>query len=152
MMRCLRAVNVDNNTVGWYQSAYLSNFLTPQLLEVQYGYQKTIPTSVVVVVDPYRTSSGRLSIHAFRLSDDFMNLYASKKFSLERCGGLGAQMDAHRRAVRVASSCRIAPSCPHACRPPLVRTLVDTCLFPCARAAASRMQTSLPRVFWRSCR
>ena len=22
MMRCLREVNVDNNTVGWYQSTY----------------------------------------------------------------------------------------------------------------------------------
>ena len=23
MMRCLREINVDNNTVGWYQSTYL---------------------------------------------------------------------------------------------------------------------------------
>ncbi len=27
MMKCLREVNIDNNTVGWYQSAYLGSFL-----------------------------------------------------------------------------------------------------------------------------
>ncbi|MCL7032414.1 hypothetical protein MKW94_020103, partial [Papaver nudicaule] len=28
MMRCLREVNVDNNTVGWYQSTLLGSFQT----------------------------------------------------------------------------------------------------------------------------
>jgi hypothetical protein len=27
MMKCLRTVNVDNNTVGWYQSAVLASYL-----------------------------------------------------------------------------------------------------------------------------
>jgi translation initiation factor 3 subunit H len=26
MMRCLREVNVDNNTVGWYQSSVLGQY------------------------------------------------------------------------------------------------------------------------------
>jgi hypothetical protein len=28
MMRCLREINVDNNTVGWYQSTYLGSYYT----------------------------------------------------------------------------------------------------------------------------
>lgn len=32
MMRCLREMNVDANSVGWYQSANLGNFVCSQLL------------------------------------------------------------------------------------------------------------------------
>merc|ERR1719487_2530580 len=39
MMRCLRDVNVDNNTVGWYQSTYFSNFIDEACVETQYNYQ-----------------------------------------------------------------------------------------------------------------
>jgi hypothetical protein len=28
MMRCLRDVNIDSNTVGWYQSTFLGSYLT----------------------------------------------------------------------------------------------------------------------------
>lgn len=31
MMRCLREMNVDANSVGWYQSANLGNFVCSQL-------------------------------------------------------------------------------------------------------------------------
>ena len=33
MMRCLREVNVDNNTVGWYQSTYFSSFIDEACVE-----------------------------------------------------------------------------------------------------------------------
>jgi hypothetical protein len=58
MMRCLREVrfgfscvahgqrpsvcmqvNVDNNTVGWYQSTYLGSFLNETMIETQFTYQ-----------------------------------------------------------------------------------------------------------------
>jgi translation initiation factor 3 subunit H len=76
MMRHLRAVNVDNNTVGWYQSAYLGTFFDQGLLEAQYTYQKHIPASVVVVYDPFQTTKGRLVLKAYRLSDEFMAVYS----------------------------------------------------------------------------
>jgi len=39
MMRCLREVNVDNNTVGWYQSTYLGSYQTVELIETFLNYQ-----------------------------------------------------------------------------------------------------------------
>jgi len=81
MMKALRTVNVDNNTVGWYQSARMANFLTQDLIDAQFNYQKTIPSSVVVVYDPTLTNGGHLQLSAFRLTDKFMKLYESGKFT-----------------------------------------------------------------------
>ncbi|KAG6527701.1 hypothetical protein ZIOFF_009827 [Zingiber officinale] len=39
MMRCLREVNVDNNTVGWYQSTLMGSFQTVELIETFMNYQ-----------------------------------------------------------------------------------------------------------------
>lgn len=81
MMKCLRTVNVDNNTVGWYQSAYLGSFINSSIVEAQYTYQREIPASVVVVYDPFRTTAGKLAVQAYRLSDSFMQLMAGRDFS-----------------------------------------------------------------------
>jgi len=74
MMRGLREVNVDNNTVGWYTSTFCS-FLSPSLINDQFKYQKTINKCVVVVYDPLKSSQGTLSFQAFRLTKQFMELY-----------------------------------------------------------------------------
>ena len=50
MMRCLRDINVDHNTVGWYQSTYLGPFVTHKLIETQYNYQQTLNNQSVVIV------------------------------------------------------------------------------------------------------
>ncbi|KAI8889873.1 hypothetical protein K501DRAFT_328989 [Backusella circina FSU 941] len=85
MMRCLRAVNVDNNTVGWYRSAHLGNFVDLSLIETQYSYQNSLSAqSVVLIHDVSKsTAQGNLSIRAFRLTDIFMKAYESKKFTTE---------------------------------------------------------------------
>lgn len=90
-MRCLRDINVDYYTVGWYQSTYLGSFLNKALIETQFNYQTTIKKCVVVVYDPLRTAQGVLSINAYRLTEGFMKLYASERekeakarFSLDR--------------------------------------------------------------------
>jgi len=83
MMRCLREVNVDNNTVGWYQSTYLSSFLTESMIETQFNYQENIKKCVVVIYDPLSTSQGSLSLRAFRLTERFMNLYRAASFTQE---------------------------------------------------------------------
>lgn len=56
MLRCLRKLNYDANTVGWYQSTYLGSFWNQSLIETQYNYQKTFAQSVVIVYDPTRTT------------------------------------------------------------------------------------------------
>ena len=54
MMRCLREVNVDNNTVGWYQSTYFSSFIDEQCVETQFNYQSNLKNCVVLIFDPSR--------------------------------------------------------------------------------------------------
>ncbi|KAJ3184299.1 Eukaryotic translation initiation factor 3 subunit H [Geranomyces variabilis] len=83
MLRCLRKLKFDANTVGWYQSTHLGSFWNQSLIETQYNYQKTFTQSVVIVYDPTRTAQGNLSLRALRLSDAFMEMYQSRKFTME---------------------------------------------------------------------
>ena len=75
MMKMLRQVNVDNNTVGWYQSLGYSSPFDAQLVDAQYHYQRQVPNAVMLLYDPVQTARGRLTIHAYRLSDTFMSVY-----------------------------------------------------------------------------
>lgn len=75
MMRCLREVNVDNNTVGWYQSTYLGSYQTVELIETFLNYQENIKRCVCLVYDPYRSSQGGLALKALKLKDTFMEIY-----------------------------------------------------------------------------
>jgi translation initiation factor 3 subunit H len=84
MMRCLRDVNIDHNTVGWYQTTYMGSFVNDQLIETQYNYQSTLPKSVVVVYDPLKSTQGALALKAYRLTDSFMTLFAQGQFTTER--------------------------------------------------------------------
>lgn len=74
MMTSLREVNIDNNRVGWYQSMFLGTFNNFKLIQNLASYQDAIPNSVVLLYDPVQTASGRLTIRAFRLSEDFLEL------------------------------------------------------------------------------
>ncbi|KAI8812885.1 hypothetical protein BJ742DRAFT_792109 [Cladochytrium replicatum] len=84
MLRSLRKLNYDANTVGWYQSTNLGSYWNVQtLIETQFSYQTTISHSVVIVYDPTRTMQGNLCLRAMRLSDAFMEIYKTKKFTME---------------------------------------------------------------------
>ncbi|KAI8921700.1 hypothetical protein BC831DRAFT_404984 [Entophlyctis helioformis] len=83
MLRSLRTLNFDANTVGWYQSTYLGSFWNQTLIETQYNHQKAFPNAVVVIYDPARTSQGSLALRALRLSDTFMTVFESRKFTVE---------------------------------------------------------------------
>ncbi|EFJ10502.1 hypothetical protein SELMODRAFT_271999 [Selaginella moellendorffii] len=84
MMRCLREVNVDNNTVGWYQSTYMGSFQTVELIETFLNYQENIKRCVCIIYDPLRSSQGVLALKALRLTDSFMELYRSNNFNGEK--------------------------------------------------------------------
>lgn len=106
MMRCLRNVNVDNNTVGWYQSTHLGSHMTESCLEHQFHYQEHIRNCVVLVFDPMQTTVGHLHLRAFRLTDAFMALYREKKFTPDACaprarvwGGGGGRGCGHSAGV-----------------------------------------------------
>mmetsp|Transcript_11793 Transcript_11793/g.27407 ORF Transcript_11793/g.27407 Transcript_11793/m.27407 type:complete len:343 (-) Transcript_11793:36-1064(-) len=77
MLRCMRDVNVDNNTVGWYQSTFMNSWLDVEspTIATQYQFQESVPKSVCLVYDPVRTSSGSVYLKAYRLTDKFMAKY-----------------------------------------------------------------------------
>lgn len=83
MMRRLRRVNVDHFHVGWYQSADVGNFLSSPLLESQYHYQTSIDESVVVIYDTQKSSRGFLTLKAYRLTPQAIELYKEGEFTPE---------------------------------------------------------------------
>ena len=43
MLKALRKVNVDNNSVGWYQSTFLGSYCTKDTILHQFEYQESLP-------------------------------------------------------------------------------------------------------------
>ncbi|XP_068666745.1 eukaryotic translation initiation factor 3 subunit H-like [Aristolochia californica] len=84
MMRCLREVNVDNNTVGWYQSTILGSFQTVELIETFMNYQENIRRCVCIIYDPSKSNQGVLALKALKLSDSFMEFYRTTNFTGEK--------------------------------------------------------------------
>ena len=101
-MRCLREINVDNNTVGWYailaqvafshvhaisghpltfvcicryQSTQLGSFQTVELIETFVNYQESIKRCICIICDPQRSSGGGLAVKAIKLKDSFITAY-----------------------------------------------------------------------------
>ncbi|KAJ2160649.1 hypothetical protein GGF46_002078 [Coemansia sp. RSA 552] len=85
MMQFLREVNVDSNSVGWYQSTRLGDFMQQPLLDVQASYQVSSPnssSSVVLIHDTAKSEQGgNLSLRAFRLSAAYLDLVKGGKFT-----------------------------------------------------------------------
>eukprot|EP00244_Chara_vulgaris_P009815 TRINITY_DN429_c1_g1_i1.p1 TRINITY_DN429_c1_g1~~TRINITY_DN429_c1_g1_i1.p1 ORF type:complete len:355 (+),score=68.83 TRINITY_DN429_c1_g1_i1:309-1373(+) len=84
MMRCLREVNVDNNTVGWYQSTYMGSFQTVELIETFLNYQESIKRCVCIIYDPLRSGQGVLSLKALKLTESFMEVYRAQNLTGEK--------------------------------------------------------------------
>jgi len=85
MMRCLREINVDNNTVGWYQSTYLGSYYTEELIETFLAYQENIKRCVCIVYDPSRSAKqGVFSLKALRLTDKFYDIHKKGEFTFEK--------------------------------------------------------------------
>jgi len=72
MQKLLREVNVDANTVGWYQTTHLGQFFSNTVIETQYLFQKEIPCSILLVYDPLQAAIGKTSFKALRLTSKFM--------------------------------------------------------------------------------
>jgi len=79
MLRCFKEANLDNNPVGWYQATYMGTFLTESFVRDQYSYQSHNKNSVVIVYDPFKTTRGHLSLHAFRLTHTFLQQFDTEE-------------------------------------------------------------------------
>jgi translation initiation factor 3 subunit H len=84
MMRCLRLVNIDHNTAGWYQSTYFGSYINQSTVDTQFSYQEAIEKSVLIIYDPVRTDQGNLVLKALRLTPQFMMVYRERRFSIDR--------------------------------------------------------------------
>ncbi|KAI9219154.1 hypothetical protein BC828DRAFT_368559 [Blastocladiella britannica] len=78
MLKCLRAVNADANTVGWYHASSLNNFLYHSWVSTQTDFQTSIVNSVVLEYDPAGSQTGAFGLRAFRLTDEFLTLFKGK--------------------------------------------------------------------------
>jgi len=76
-LRKLREVNVDSNTVGWYQTTHLGQFINKDVIHSQHTFQSEIPRSVLVVYDSLQAAIGKPSFKALQLTKEFMEMYAS---------------------------------------------------------------------------
>ncbi|KAL1899585.1 Eukaryotic translation initiation factor 3 subunit H [Sporothrix stenoceras] len=86
MIRHLKEVNVDANSVGFYTSATMGNFINMSFIENLYHYQRDAQTgaaTVALVYDVSRSSQGALNLRAFRLSNTFVAAYKEGKFTTE---------------------------------------------------------------------
>jgi len=81
MLRRLREVNVDSNTVGWYQTTHLGQFFSERIIEAQYQYQRQIDKCVVLMYDPLQAQIGKPSFKAFRLTEEFMKKHTEARES-----------------------------------------------------------------------
>ena len=85
MIKFLREVNVDAQTVGFYTSTSMGNFVNQNFIENQYFYQRAADEKTVALVfDSAKSSQGSLSLKAYRLSPSFMTAYKEGKFTTER--------------------------------------------------------------------
>ncbi|RKP26897.1 eukaryotic translation initiation factor 3 subunit H-like protein [Syncephalis pseudoplumigaleata] len=90
MLRSLRDVNADHNTVGWYQSARHGSFITQSLIETQFDYQKKLGEKCVVLIhDLSSTEKGNFNIRAYRLSKNFMRVFRHRDFTTANMRKLG---------------------------------------------------------------
>ncbi|OLQ00161.1 Eukaryotic translation initiation factor 3 subunit H [Symbiodinium microadriaticum] len=73
-LRKLREVNVDSNTVGWYQTTHLGQFINKDVIHSQHTFQSEIPRSVLVVYDSLQAAIGKPSFKALQLTKEFMEM------------------------------------------------------------------------------
>jgi len=76
MLKRLREVNVDSNTVGWYQTTHLGSFFSTIVIDSQYAFQTEIARSVLVVYDSLQSAIGKPAFKALQLTPSFMKAYS----------------------------------------------------------------------------
>lgn len=88
MERSLRQVNIDYQSVGFYQSTYLNTHCDRNFLDSVFDYLEEMNEAVAIIYDPLKTKLGQLSIRAFKLSSAAFTLYKEEKdFTAEMLRG-----------------------------------------------------------------
>jgi len=85
-MRCLREVNVDHNTVGWYQVVNgKEGWRRAEVVEGMMEYWRMLGDKCVLLVyDATKAELGNMGLTAWRLTESFCHVYQSRKFTSEK--------------------------------------------------------------------
>ncbi|XP_063723688.1 eukaryotic translation initiation factor 3 subunit H-B-like [Symsagittifera roscoffensis] len=83
MIKKLRKINVDQLTVGFYQSSVYGFFITRELIEDMYVYQTSVEESVCLIYDPMKTTNGAVGLKAYRLKSKFFKNYGDSEITNE---------------------------------------------------------------------
>ena len=94
---------MDQTTVGWYSSNFLSSFFTPDTIQHHARYQLTVPSAVLLVYDNIRTNQGHLALRALRLTSAAMKAYRDALAEVQR-SGRGVGLDEERLGKAVLGS------------------------------------------------
>lgn len=118
MMRCLREVNADNNTVGWYQSTISGSFQVVELIETFISYMESLERCVCIVYDAAAAAGGALGVKAVRLSEAFVEAYREGSLTIEKIRAKGLSwhdvfveipVAVHNSPMAAALAAEIAP-------------------------------------------
>lgn len=118
MMRCLREVNVDSNTVGWYQSTSSGSFQVVEMIETFVSYMESLERCVCIVYDVSAAEAGALGLKAVRLSEAFVEAYREGSLSIEKIRAKGLSwrdmfvdipITVHNSPMAAALAAEIAP-------------------------------------------
>jgi translation initiation factor 3 subunit H len=83
MIKKMRKINIDQLSVGWYQSSTYGHFITRELIDDQYGYQSSVEESVCLIYDSIRTINGSIGLRAYKMKPKFMKIYNETDVSNE---------------------------------------------------------------------
>lgn len=89
MMRCLREINVDNNMVGWYQSAVSGSYQVVEIIETFINYMENLERCICIVYDVTAAHSGVPGVKAIRLADSFVEAYREGALTIEKIRAKG---------------------------------------------------------------
>ncbi|OLY82683.1 Eukaryotic translation initiation factor 3 subunit H [Smittium mucronatum] len=82
MQNYMQEVNMESSPVGWYSSTRTCNFLQKSTLESMNEHLDSSSTKpIVLIYDSERSEQGSLSLRAFQLSDNYLELYKANSFS-----------------------------------------------------------------------
>lgn len=83
MMRCLREINVDSNTVGWYQSTVSGSYQVVEIVETFISFMESLERCICIVYD-VSSNVGSGAVKAIRLTDAFVEAYREGSLTVEK--------------------------------------------------------------------
>lgn len=118
MMRCLREINVDNNTVGWYQSTVSGSYQVVEIIETFITFMESLERCICIVYD-VSGSIGSAAVKALRLTEGFVEAYREGSLTVEKIRAKGMSwkdvfveipVSVHNSALALALAAEIEPN------------------------------------------